>query len=52
MFHLKKFAPFIRCVTHIADEHVETVKNLDIVMPMYNLIEYSDSYVDSTASLY
>ena len=45
-------ASFTRCVTHINDEHVETVENLDIIMPMYNLIEYSDDYADSSGSLY
>ena len=48
----KKFAPFTRCVTHINDEHVETAENFDILMPMYNLIEYSDNYADSSESLY
>ena len=37
----KNCAPFTRYVTHINDEHVETAENLDINMPMYNLIEYS-----------
>ena len=45
-------APFRRCVTHINDEYVKTAKNLDIVMPMYNLLEYSDNYADSTGSEY
>ena len=48
----KNCAPFTRCVTHVDDEHVETAKNLDIIMPMYNLIEYSDNYADSSGSLY
>ena len=48
----KNCAPFTRCVTHINDEHVETAENLDIIMPMYNLIEYSDNYEDSSGSLY
>ena len=39
----KNCAPFTRCVTHIRDEHVETAENLDIIMPVYNLIEYSDN---------
>ena len=34
------------------DERVETAENLDIIMPMYNLIEYSDNYIDSSGSLY
>ena len=33
-------------------EHVETAENLDIVMNMYNLIEYSDNYADSSGSLH
>ena len=43
---------FTRCVTHINDEHVETAENLDIIMPMYNLVEYSDNYADSSGILY
>ena len=41
---LKDCAPFTKCITHINDEHVDNADNLDIVMPMYNLIEYSDNY--------
>ena len=48
----KTCAPFTRCATHINDEHVETGENLDIIMPMYNLIEYSVNYADSSGSLY
>ena len=48
----KNCAPFTRCVTHINDEHVETAENLDIIVPMYNLIEYSDNYADSSGIVY
>ena len=48
----KNCAPFTRCVTLINDEHVETAENLDIIMSMYNLLEYSDNYADSSGSLY
>ena len=41
-----------KCNLEINDEHVDTTENLDIVMPMYNLIEYSDNYHDSSATLY
>ena len=34
------------------DEHVEAADNLDLIMNMYNLIEYSDNYSDFTASSY
>ena len=49
---LKNCAPFEKCNLEINDEHVDTAENLDIVMPMYNLIEYSDNYQDSSATLY
>ena len=49
---LKNCPPFTKGNLEINDEHVSTAENLDIVMPMYNLIEYSDSYQDSSATLY
>ena len=49
---LKNCAPFTKCNLEINDEHVDTAENLDIVMPMYNLIEYLDNYQDSSATLY
>ena len=48
----KNCAHFRRCLTHINDEHVETAENLDIIMPMYNSLEYSDNYADSSGNLY
>ena len=48
----KNCGPFRRYVTHINDEHVKTAENLDIIMPMYNLIDYSDKYADSFGNLY
>ena len=45
---LKNCAPFTKCNLEIND----TAESLDIVMPMYNLIEYSDNYQDSSATLY
>ena len=49
---LKNCAPFTKCNLEINDEHVDTAENLDITMPMYNLIEYSDNYQNSSATLY
>ena len=48
----KNCAPFTKCITHINDEHLETAENVDIIMPMYNLLEYSDNYEESSGSLY
>ena len=36
---LKNCAPFTKCNLEINDHHVDTAENLDIVMPMYNLID-------------
>ena len=49
---LKNCAPFTKCNLEFNDEHVDTAENLDIVMPMYNLVECSDNYQDSSATLY
>ena len=49
---LKNCAPFTKCNLEINDEHVDTAENLDITMPMHNLIEYSDNDQDSSATLY
>ena len=49
---LKNCAPFTECNLEINDEHVNTAENLDITMPMYTLIEYSDNYQGSSATLY
>ena len=40
------------CDVTINDEHVGKTEELDIIMPMYNLLESSDNYQDSTGSLY
>ena len=48
----KNCAPFRTCDITINDEHVEKAEDLDIVMPMYNLLEFSDNYQDSTGSLF
>ena len=47
----KNCAPFRTCDVNINDEYVEKAEDLDIVMPVYNLLEYSDNYQDSTGSL-
>ena len=42
----------MKCITHINDEHVYIAENLDIIMPMFNLIEYSNNYSDASGSLW
>ena len=48
----KNCAPFKKCITHINNEHVDEAHDLDIVMSMYNLTEYSDNYSDTSGSLW
>ena len=49
---LKNNAPFISCITRINNELIEDADDLDIVMPMYNLLEYSKNYRKTIGSLY
>ena len=44
-------APFTKCITHINDEDVGA-NNFNIIMRMYNLIEYSDNYSGTSGSLW
>ena len=48
----KNCAPFISCISEINNTQVDNAKDIDIVMPMYNLIEYSDNYAKTTGSLW
>ena len=41
---LKNNAPFISCISKINGELVENAEDLDIVIPMYNLLEHSKNY--------
>ena len=49
---LKNNAPFISCITKINNELIEDAEDLDIVMPIYNLLEYSKNYRRTIGSLY
>ena len=40
----KNCAPFTNCIIKINNTQVDNAEDIDIVMPMYNLIEYSDNY--------
>ena len=48
----KNCAPFTNCISEIDNTQIDNAKDIDIVMPMYNLIEYSDSYAKTTGSLW
>ena len=48
----KNCAPFTNCISEINNTQVDKAKDIDIVMPMYNLIEYSDNYAKTSGSLW
>ena len=49
---LKNNPPFVSCITRISCELIEDADDLDIVIPMYNLLEYSKNYRKTIGSLY
>ena len=48
----KNCAPFTNCISEINNTQVDNAKDIDIVMPIYNLIEYSDNYARTSGSLW
>ena len=48
----KNCAPFINCISKINNAEVDNAEDLDILMPMYNLLEHSDNYAKTSASLW
>ena len=49
---LKNSVPFVSCITRINGELIEDDDDLDIVMSMYNLLEYSKNYRKTIGLLY
>ena len=48
----KNNAPFISCISKINNMLIDNAEDLDVVMPMYNLLEYSKNYSKTTGSLW
>ena len=48
----KNCTPFTDCTSKINNTQVGNAKDIDIVMSMYNLIEYSDNYSKISGSLW
>ena len=48
----KNCAPFTKCISRINNTDIENAHDIDILMPMYNLIEYSDNYSKTSESLW
>ena len=47
----KNCAPFTKCISRINNTDIDNAQDIDITMPMYNLIEYSDNYLKTSESL-
>ena len=48
----KSCAPFTNFISHINNIQVDKAKDIDGVMPMYNLIEHSDVYSKTSGNLW
>ena len=48
----KNCAPFTDCISERNNTQIDNVKDIDVVMPMYNLIEHSNNYSKTSGSLW
>ena len=48
----KNCAPFTKCINRRNNTDVDTTRDIDMVMSMYNLIEYSDNYSKTSGGLW
>ena len=48
----KNCAPFEKCRTKINETFIDEATHINITIPMYNLIEYSDNYSDTSGNLW
>ena len=48
----KNCEPFTNCISEINNNQIDNAKEIDVVMPMYNLIEYSDNYSKTCGGLW
>ena len=48
----KKCAPFTKCISRMNNTDIDNAQDIDIVMPMYNLVEYSNNYSKTSGSLW
>ena len=48
----KNCAPFTDCISEMNSTQIGNCKDIDIVMPLYNLLEYSDNYAKTSGGLW
>ena len=51
-FAFKNCGPFTECITKINNTQIDHSENLDLTMPMYNMLEYSENYAKTSGLLY
>ena len=51
VWYLKTLLHSLLCITEINNTKVDNAKDIDIVMPIYNLIEYNDNYAKTSGCL-
>ena len=49
---IKNCAPFTDCISEINNTQVDNVKHIGVLIPKYNLTEYSDNYSKTSRSLW
>ena len=48
----KNFAPYTDCISETNNTQVDNAKDIDVIMPIYILVEYSDNYSKISGSLW
>ena len=48
----KNCSLFTNCISEINNTQIDNCKDIDIVMPLYNLLQYSDNYGKTSGSLW
>ena len=48
----KNCTPFTNCISEINNRQTDNAKDIDVVIPMYNVIEYSDIYSKTLGRLW
>ena len=48
----KNCAPFTKCISRTNNADIDNAQDIDIVMTMHDLVEYSDNYSKTSGSLW
>ena len=48
----KNCTPFTNCISEINNTQVDNAKDINVIVPLYNLLEYSPAYAKTSGSLW